>query len=78
MPNNSVRDLAMLRNPDDWTFWPFLPVKRNGGKELGYILAGELRVYHTNLFSDKPRILEASYTSYESFEALLADGWRVD
>jgi hypothetical protein len=82
------QDLEMMQDPKEWPIWPHLPLFRYKGghrndKEYGFIISfgdgqmlnpkpivwlgviGEVKL-------DRPKIV------YESFEALLADGWLVD
>jgi hypothetical protein len=64
---------------DNWPQWPRLPIKRPpydcaliGPTRIG----GKVTVYHANLFQN---ITEATRTTtYESVDALLADGWVID
>jgi len=77
--------LRAIRNEDDWPRWPYLPVTRsvNGSSPAaGFIYAGldVAYVFTMNIYAmpkegylrDLPRI------EYDSFEALAADGWKVD
>jgi len=83
MPNEDLaRELDMMTSPQKWPQWPQLPVKRHrdGQSDFGVMVedvGGVVPdVYRKNLFQkftqDTPK------TSYESMDALLADGWRVD
>ena len=73
-------DIEMLRCQDDWPSWPLLPLKRDadgGGREFGTVTATTpLRVYavgaNVGIDGDTPRI------DYESPDAIVADGWKVD
>lgn len=82
-------ELKMMQSPDDWPMWPWLPVKQlstNPGewpKLFGCLFDDSRRslspvVYdvnaHTIKDKDEVRILK----SYESFEAMVDDGWVVD
>jgi hypothetical protein len=72
-------DVAMIKNPDRWPKWPFLPMTRepNGVGLLrqegqGYV------VILANLFTTLEAKLKANSIKYASAEAVVADGWRVD
>lgn len=75
-------DAAFIRDDDSWPNWPLLPIKRpkkdEGWPETALITAGEKTVViHAGMF-DGQGIHDAKRTSYDSIEALVADGWRVD
>ena len=83
------RNLAMMRNPREWPYWPALPVKRlpagGGWPECGIIVeaggpfvAGGPTVYMVNIHAPEPITPETARHTYPSFEALVADGWVVD
>lgn len=82
------QDREMMQDAFEWPRWPHLPLKRNPrwrgkGPRYGYLeavssLLGEpvkptvwIGILDT-VQADRPKI------EYESFEALLADGWLVD
>ena len=76
-------DVDFMQLQDRWPMWPRLPLKRyhDHGLELGTIygtLEGPLvpRVYLANIYEaiddQTPSII------YDRFEAIAADGWRVD
>jgi hypothetical protein len=78
-------ECAAIRKEDNWPRWPVLPVKKSGGYDIGIVIAGELtRVWLVNMFDLEQGIyradLEARYKSitYESVEAMVADGWMGD
>ena len=87
----AARDhVAMVRSPDRWPAWPYLPVKRGHlpDADLGIVLASETTVlgdhptvYLINLFA-LPRTPDewaaAPKMTYPSAEAMVADGWVVD
>jgi hypothetical protein len=65
--------LHMMEDQDRWPAWPFLPLTRGG--ETGYLFAGRPNVRLGNIFAaseDDPEI------PYADFEAVYADGWRID
>lgn len=82
-------DIGMMRNPSQWPNWPLLPVKQTkydvakGPRPVGVMLAedGLPLVYHANLFDiagGKVNIGECPITKYETYEAMIEDGWVVD
>jgi hypothetical protein len=74
-----------LSDPATWPLRPLLPLSRGEGdawdKELGFLVAaGGPVVYRGSIF-DIPSGLSLSgfrSTEYETFDAILADGWKVD
>lgn len=80
---DNVTDLEKIKDQDSWPIWPILPLKRKDNslqnKNLGFLhVQTPLVIYHAYIF-DLPATLEGvPQTKYESIEALLADGWRVD
>lgn len=79
MPEKSKdEEIAMMQDPENWPRWPVLPLT-NGGLtgELAVLVDGyTTRVYHANMFQ---RITtDTKFTTYESYEAIYDDGWRVD
>lgn len=84
-----MSDRDKIIHDDKWPAWPLLPVKRGDmslkNKNLGVLYAtkefcaGKMTVFHVNLF-DLPEgsLRDVPQTSYESVEAMLADGWQVD
>ena len=81
-----LTDKEFIQKPDDWPYWPFLPVKRPkdaGFPEIGVILAigGKLStVYLVNINADslEERIKISERKEYPNVDAMLADGWIVD
>lgn len=78
-------DLQMMQDPDEWPYWPQLPLKRRfrdkprkPGPMYGFLVAiPELRpIVFVGLIGavqeNRPTI------EYSSFEELLEDGWLVD
>lgn len=82
-----VHDRAMMRNPDNWPVWPYLPLKRGDysleNRNLGILWVGTngLTVHFCYLF-DLPKTAEEFKAlpsqTYESVDEILADGWIVD
>lgn len=78
--------LKMIKTPDEWPAWPYLPIKRrdpNGGWPDCRLLwiGAPNRVVEANLFAlpkTKEEFLALPYTQYDSPEAIVADGWIVD
>lgn len=84
----TLDDAQMIRDPDRWPAWPFLPLKRRDNslesKNLAVLCADgkdTYTLYHVYLF-DLPKSPEgwknSPQTTYASIEALLQDGWIVD
>ena len=89
--DREARDLAQMQNPDEWPLWPLLPIKRSvkGGSwpETALLFAnGEPVVIKGDLYQlDKrpgttyaEKFAGLEKQAYLSFEAMVADGWRVD
>ena len=80
------KQLAMMQSPDTWPRWPFLPlIRRNkapnpfGVEGLLYDdSANKFTVYYANLFMLPQNLAACASKTYESYEAILADGWEVD
>ena len=88
-----ARTLQFLAQPQDWQFWPFLPVvRRRPGQEeeLGVVYdalrAGGLTgfsstVFFTNLFTLPERLedfLTLPHETHDTPEELVAAGWTID
>ena len=79
-------ELEMMKSPEDWPMYPYLPVKRyrDGGlPDVGVMVKdGGPRIHHTDALAvvTLPQHLVSLLPAheYESFDALLADGWQVD
>lgn len=72
-------DVAIMKTPQIWPCWPFLPVKRvrNGIETavLGAFSEAPLtRLYLCNMYDFD----HTKFKDYESAEAIAADGWIVD
>lgn len=77
------RHLSMMYSPDDWPRWPALPLKRsrkNSFPEIGFILESKdqpYRVYLGSIYGESS-LQDHSYMDYDSYEAIVEDGWIVD
>ncbi len=86
----TISDVEFMRNDKRWPYWPILPLKRpdkNGLPECGFITAHRGRpttIIIANMYDDlgaktigelyeKYKLIE-----YDSFEAIVEDGWVVD
>jgi hypothetical protein len=84
-----MNDVEFMKNPELWPIWPRLPLKKrrgNLGFELAIMIEGTVSgrgigtvkpiVYFATMYevldSDTPR------KQYDSFEAIVEDGWVVD
>jgi hypothetical protein len=91
MPNNN--DLKIMQNPELWPGWPCLPVVRRGrpgSPQIGILIASNLPTLleDVNLFGIaegstlgglmKETAKEGKLKQFDSFEAIIADGWEVD
>ncbi len=75
-------DKAFILNPDAWSGWPMLPLRRQiKGKNPEHLtLLDESRTngyrgYLTTIFRFDP---DAAFLDYATVDLLLADGWEVD
>lgn len=91
---SNERDLLFMSNPKMWDTWPMLPVVRHhadGSDDCGIMydcrgggprLAGRVAtVWICNLFllpSTLDEFLELPRETFDSFEEVVAAGWRVD
>ena len=85
-------DKKMVQNPASWPCWPLLPLKRRKGNgewpDLGFVVEAEghypkLSNGKITLFAEpmpyEPKDLkDIKQVTYDSVDALLADGWIVD
>ncbi|MEK6832736.1 MAG: hypothetical protein AABY32_01700 [Nanoarchaeota archaeon] len=85
MENYQNETLSMLRSPDKWPHFYFLPVKNTIKKDTFGPLCGIVRpnkfiVYIVNIFNEESmkNIKNAQKFEYISFEAIVEDGWIVD
>jgi hypothetical protein len=89
---NQKRDLDMLKHPERWPHWPFLPMckgKPGPMATTGLVVdlecgvddhhAAQPTVYLANIFSlSSVKLSKAEKIEYPTLEAMLADGWWVD
>ena len=78
-------DLEMMNTPSKWGRWPLLPVVRDykSDPNSGVMVYGILRVYHVNLWELGTGVLaeilrDVPSVEYDSLEAIIEDGWKVD
>ncbi len=84
-------DLSMMKNPGKWSRYPILPIKRvnksGGMPEFGLLLPIKNPVvYLVNMWdlgdlgikTVADIMSKVKSISYDSFEAILDDGWVVD
>lgn len=80
--NKREADLAMMSDIKRWPRWPILPMKRSTdkGMELGYLYADDppevARVHRGGSYA--PWDGDYRTDNFESLEAMLDAGWRVD
>ena len=88
------RDLLVMRNPQLWSKWPFLPVIRpskNGeDPELGVLYDARAvsgtygfsaTVFKVNLFllpDTEAQLFAGPKQVYDTIDELVTDGWSVD
>ena len=83
-PNATSPSAVVLSNPSTWPLRPLLPLSRSGADawpELGFLVASGGPVVYRGSIYDIPPGLDLSgfkSTEYETLDAVLADGWRVD
>ncbi len=83
---SSGDDRAMIERPDLWVQRPLLPMKKrkqDGGfpqLQLGCLIEGRgPRLWNIDPFSaSSPLGTPAPVAEYDSFDALIADGWVAD
>ena len=88
-----LRDLHFMRNPSLWEQWPFLPLVRrqpNGRTDYGVLFDAlaacnktgfRATVFLCNLFMLPPKLdafLAQPREVFDTFDELVAAGWRVD
>ena len=86
METKTTKQLDMMQQPDTWPRWPFLPLIRRTkglkpfGEEGLLYDDGEHKftVYFANLFMLPQNLATCASKTYESYEAIVADGWEVD
>jgi hypothetical protein len=73
--------IRFMEDIDHWPKWPVLPVKRRtkNDTEIGILWAEKKPIiYLVNMYNIPPDLTKAPQISYESFQALVFDGWVVD
>jgi hypothetical protein len=93
LPPSRRRDLRFLGDPTLWAWWPFLPLVRrrpDGGTDLGVLFDAEAvcdrsgyrcTVFLSNLVllpRQLDQLLALPKEVFDTFEELVAAGWRVD
>ena len=81
-----LTDLEMMQQSEGWPVFPLLPLKRypneHSGPELGILWQGCGPTVHRCTMFNLPKTPEESAAlptiKYESFEALVLDGWVID
>jgi len=83
-----MTDLELLKffsSPREWGHRPMLPVVRDYqlNPNTGIMIEGSLKVYHINMWSLGAGRLtdllkDVPLSEYNSLEAVVVDGWRVD
>jgi len=88
-----LRDLHIMGDPTLWAWWPFLPLLRchsDGRTDYGILFDAQAvcgitgyccTVHLTNLFTlpeKLDRFLALPKEVYDTFEEIVAAGWRVD
>ncbi len=84
--DHKEQDKLIIRDPNKWPQWPYLPVKKHLRYELkcGVIIedgAKDVTIYMTNLFNLPKTSAEFKalpQVKYNSVDELLNDGWEVD
>lgn len=81
-------DLRMMQDPDAWPRWPVLPLKRSTPDDpldcaflmCRFVDSGpDPEVWLGTIYEASDLVGdESKHVVYESWDALLADGWRVD
>ncbi len=78
------RSLEFMKTPGKWPAWPFLPLKRSLDQRpcMGLLIESDGNVLPVvilrNLFDYETPLSKCQKVEYDSLEALVADGWRVD
>lgn len=79
---NGLEDIKFMKNSSSWPRWPLLPIKRRGNPspECALLLADEGPVIHkVDLYTvTEESIKTAPVERFDSFEAIVSAGWRVD
>ncbi len=81
-----MNDLDFLNDDSLWPSFPLCPVTRTEyglGSVSAVVVTGVPVCYEVNLFSLQtgplmPQLQDATKHIYNSFEEMVADGWRID
>ncbi|MEM2174360.1 MAG: hypothetical protein QXI58_01865 [Candidatus Micrarchaeia archaeon] len=83
-------DEKIMKNPDEWPLWPFLPVKRiiNDKYQFGILVDGDPDYentvilaqmhHHIRSLNDYDKLKYYPKLKYNSIDEILKDGWVVD
>lgn len=91
MAGDGSRDLALLMDQMSWPRWPLMPLKRYPSRSKSQGNWPDFAVALADTDERKPTILldaslfgdpedwkKCEKKEYDSWEAVVADGWRVD
>lgn len=77
--DNKERDIAHLKNPNNWHAWGLCPVKQLKSSLIGIVLDnGQSTVYLCNMWNVPIDLNTVKKIKYNSFEDMVNDNWRVD
>jgi hypothetical protein len=79
MLNNTETHLNMMKNPDLWPCWPYLPLIKEAG-EVGVLIDSDkgFVVILANMFMLPEKVDTTNSIKYDSAESIIADSWMVD
>lgn len=86
-PPSSDEEVQMMKSPQQWPMYPFLPVKRRSGKrgvwpELGTMVSGNGPVVVAasidDLMKDPALVRNGKLYTFKSYEEIVSAGWVVD
>jgi hypothetical protein len=85
-PEQRAEELAFMQDENQWPKWPYLPMKqsqKHGPPNVGYMVAGNVPTIHKeNVWTFGRTSTAAPMNSnkvvYQSYEAILDDGWEID
>jgi hypothetical protein len=78
---------ALIADPDAWSRWPSLPVKRYVGSDLEVAVLystadhpeqGPMQLRLGNLFDSREEIGQSKWIKFDTFDEMFAAGWRID
>ena len=76
--------VEMMKRTQLWPQWPMLPVKRWTGRDMECAVLLDVAegkkytLYFANLYMLPDDLTTCQQREYDSFEAIVADGWEVD